>query len=236
MTTMLRFLLQPIPVLLFVLSSSAQVPDSAVSEKKEKVYVLIKNYKGKSLKAETVVFRSLNDGKIYTGKSDAKGEFVILLPEGSQYMISIRSIVDTSKYGMLNLPRLEPGEFYTDPVTVNIKYDPAKSYTLDNVHFDFGKATLRPESYKELNELVDYLQDHPDLRIEIAGHTDNIGDESANLKLSQERAAAIKAYLVRKKIPASTVIAKGYGETVPVADNETEEGRQLNRRTEVRVL
>jgi OmpA-OmpF porin, OOP family len=109
-------------------------------------------------------------------------------------------------------------------------------FQLNNVYFDTGKATLKPSSYAELNDLVEYMKLKPSVKIEVAGHTDDVGDDAANMKLSQDRAQAVKAYLMKKGIAADRIVAKGYGETRPVATNETPEGRQKNRRTEVTIL
>ena len=111
-----------------------------------------------------------------------------------------------------------------------------KFFTLDNLHFASGQATILKSSYKELAELIEYLTMKPNLRIEIAGHTDSDGEEKSNLKLSIKRALAIKNYLIKKGIKASRLFHKGYGESRPVADNSTSAGKAKNRRTEIRVL
>jgi OmpA-OmpF porin, OOP family len=149
--------------------------------------------------------------------------------------VKIKGLLDTSMYGSLNIPALGPDQFFSEPFTINISYEPARSYTLDNVEFDFGKAVLRPSSFEELEELVDYLKRKTNERIEIAGHTDNIGKDKENLLLSQQRANNIKQYLVKKGIKPERLIAKGYGATEPIDDNNNETGRQRNRRTEVRI-
>ncbi len=201
-----------------------------------KVNVSVTDMKGKASKGETILFRSEKTGKTFTGRTDASGKFTLQLGSGDAYLISIKSITDSSKYSRIEIRSLEPGEYFTEPFKVNIQFEAARNFTLDNVHFDFGKATLRPDSYTELQELADYMKYKDDIKIEIAGHTDNVGKDADNLKLSQQRADAIKAWLIKKEIAASRIVAKGYGATQPVADNTTEEGRQLNRRTEVRVL
>jgi OmpA-OmpF porin, OOP family len=201
-----------------------------------KVNVFVTDMKGKPSKGEQVLFRSDVTQKTVGGRSDAMGKFSLQLPAGANYMIIVKSLTDTTKYGMISIPALKPDEFYTEPFKVNVKFEAAKNYTLDNVHFDVGKATLRPESFPELEELVAYLKNKEDIKIEIAGHTDNVGKDADNLKLSQQRADAIRNYVLKKGIQPARVTAKGYGTAEPVADNDTDEGRQLNRRTEVRVL
>jgi outer membrane protein OmpA-like peptidoglycan-associated protein len=200
------------------------------------VNVTVTDMKIKPRKGEEVIFRGENTGKVFKGISDAAGKIKQMLPPGDSYHVSVKSISDTTKYTIITVPALAEDEFFTEPFWVNIKFDPPRHYRLDNVHFDFDKATLRPDSYEQLKELLDYLQRHEDIKIEIAGHTDNVGNDVHNLKLSQDRANTISNYLIGKGILAKRLTAKGYGATVPVADNTTEEGRQLNRRTEVKIL
>lgn len=107
--------------------------------------------------------------------------------------------------------------------------------TLKNVFFDFDKAELKPESYVELDKLVDYLRTN-NIRIEIGGHTDDQGTDEYNDRLSESRAKSVYDYLVSKGIPAARLQYKGYGKRVPVADNSTEEGRATNRRTEFKII
>lgn len=209
-------------------------PDSL--SKNATVNVVVTNMKGQARKGEEILFRSTKTGRVITGISNAAGKFSLQLPPGDNYIISVKSLNDTTKYSQINVPALGEDEYFSEPFGVNIKFEPARSYRLDNVHFDTDKATLRPDSYTELKELLDYLQRHDDVNIEIAGHTDNAGTDAHNLKLSQDRANTIRTYLISKGIKAGRVTAKGYGAGQPVADNATEEGRQQNRRTEVRIL
>ena len=108
--------------------------------------------------------------------------------------------------------------------------------TLNNVHFEFDKAILLPDSKQLLDKVAASLKDQPDLRIEVAGHTDSLGSDKYNLALSDRRAAAVRKYLVSQGVPGENVVSKGYGESQPVADNITEEGQALNRRVEIRLL
>lgn len=108
--------------------------------------------------------------------------------------------------------------------------------SLRNIHFAFDKADLLPQSFTQLDELVAILKAKPTMVIRINGHTDNIGKTTYNLSLSQDRAQAVKAYLTDNGIPAERLSAQGYGASLPLADNRTEEGRQLNRRVEITVV
>lgn len=109
-------------------------------------------------------------------------------------------------------------------------------WVLVGVNFEFNSAELTPESYPILYGAVQYLNQYPDIKVEIQGHTDNIGSESYNLHLSDRRASAVRDYLISKKIDPSRLTVKGYGESQPVADNNTTGGRALNRRIEFKVI
>ena len=200
------------------------------------VNVTVTDMGAKPRKGEEVIFRGEKTGKIIRGYSDAAGKIKQLLPPGDSYHVSLKSISDTTQYAIITVPVLAEDEYFTDPFWVNIKFAPPKNYRLDNVHFDFDKASLRVDSYAQLTELLEYLKRHEEINAEIAGHTDNMGTDAHNLKLSQERANTIRNYLISKGIKANRLTAKGYGASQPVADNNSEEGRQLNRRTELRIL
>ena len=200
------------------------------------VTAIVTDMKGKPSKGELVLFKSDATQKVFQGRSDASGRFGIQLPAGDKYVITLKSLTDSTKYGIINIPPLGPDESFEEPFKVNIKFQPARNYTLKNVHFDVGKATLRPESFTQLEELVSYMKFKDEEKIEIAGHTDNVGKDADNLKLSLQRAETIRAYLIKKGVQPARVTARGYGASQPIADNNTEEGKQLNRRTEVRIL
>jgi OmpA-OmpF porin, OOP family len=185
---------------------------------------------------ELVVFQSQKNGNQYQGISDDAGKFSLRLPAGDKYDIFIMGFRDSISYNVLDIPALAANAFYKNPFSVAIEFEPPKSFALENVEFDFGKSTLRPTSFPTLDELVEYLQRKDDERVEIGGHTDNIGTAAKNMKLSQERAQSIVNYLISKGIGADRLVAKGYGSSDPVAENNTEEGRQRNRRTEVKIL
>ncbi|MDB5972699.1 MAG: OmpA-OmpF porin, family [Hydrocarboniphaga sp.] len=112
----------------------------------------------------------------------------------------------------------------------------AQTIVLQNVNFEFNKATLTGDSKTVLDSVAVGLKSDPQMKVELAGHTDSKGSDAYNLKLSQSRANSVKAYLVTQGIPASRLTAKGYGESKPVASNDTDEGRAQNRRVEFRVL
>lgn len=107
---------------------------------------------------------------------------------------------------------------------------------LEGVHFEFDKATLTPDSKSTLDAAVEILGNHPQLQVEVAGHTDAIGTESYNLDLSKRRARVVYEYLIDNGISADRLTTEGYGESEPIASNDTEQGRAQNRRTELVIL
>ncbi|MBP7148551.1 MAG: OmpA family protein [Acidobacteria bacterium] len=111
-----------------------------------------------------------------------------------------------------------------------------RTLVLEGVYFDTDKATLKPESVTVLDRVAASLRDWPEVRVEVGGHTDSRGSNSHNQKLSEARAQAVRDYLVDKGIDASRITAKGYGEGSPIDNNNTEEGRQKNRRVELKSL
>lgn len=110
---------------------------------------------------------------------------------------------------------------------------PAKKLVLEGVNFDFDKATLRQEDVSDLDKNVEALKTWGDVDIEVAGHTDSMGSDKYNMKLSGQRAEAVRNFLISRGVSADRLTAKGYGESQPVADNATEEGRFKNRRVEL---
>jgi outer membrane protein OmpA-like peptidoglycan-associated protein len=111
-----------------------------------------------------------------------------------------------------------------------------KSLVLKNVLFETGKAVLLPQSYPELDLLAEHLKDNPALKVEISGHTDNVGNETVNEKLSELRAKAVCDHLISKSIDPGRMTHKGLGSSMPISPNDTEEGRKQNRRVEFKFL
>jgi outer membrane protein OmpA-like peptidoglycan-associated protein len=111
-----------------------------------------------------------------------------------------------------------------------------KGVELKNIFFETGKYDLQTESKAELMKLVDFMKVNPTLQIELGGHTDNIGSPSSNFLLSQNRAKAVYDFLITNGIDAGRLSFKGYGDTKPKVVNDTDEHRQMNRRTEFVVI
>jgi outer membrane protein OmpA-like peptidoglycan-associated protein len=116
------------------------------------------------------------------------------------------------------------------------KIEIGSTIVLRNIFFDSDKASIRPESTNELDRLIKLLKDNPNIKIELASHTDADGSLEYNQKLSNSRSSSVVDYLIAKGIPAGRLVAKGYGESKPIASNETADGKQKNRRTEFKIL
>jgi len=136
-----------------------------------------------------------------------------------------------------NKPETQNGFEDTDGCPDEIPETLAKfTGTIKGIRFKTGSATILRGSYKVLDEAAKVLNDYPDLRVEIQGHTDDVGKDEKNMKLSQDRAESVKAYLVKKGVDEGRLEAKGYGETQPIADNATKEGKAENRRVEFKLI
>ncbi len=174
--------------------------------------------------------------KIAVFKSNKKtGEFLISLPVGKNYALTILKegylfysenfdLVDSLDFQLINL------DISLSDVEVN------STVVLRNIFFDYGKTILKENSILELSRVIKLLEKHPEMKLEIAGHTDNISSYKFNLKLSQKRAKAVADYLITKGIEKNRLITKGYSYKKPIADNKTEEGRTKNRRVEFKIL
>ncbi len=191
---------------------------------------------GTILTNEIIVFRSSVNKLEYQGLSDSTGKFSIHLPTGAKYEIFILGFNDSTSYNVLDIPVLKDNQFMKKPINIDIQFEAPKSFVLDNCTFETGKATLKEEAYRVLDELVEYLKRKDDEKIEIGGHTDNVGKADANMILSTNRANTVMAYLLTKGISPDRVTSKGYGMTMPIEDNTSTEGRAMNRRTEVKIL
>jgi outer membrane protein OmpA-like peptidoglycan-associated protein len=198
------------------------------------IQVNVTNFKNVNLKGEQILFVNQTTKKITKGISNSKGDFIIKLTAGL-YLIKMKSISDVKDYSSIEIPKLSEGQTYTD-MAMQIQMSVPKYFTLNNIHFASNQSVLLRSSSSQLKDLVEYLKLKPNLRIEIQGHTDSDGSETANMELSIKRANAIKKYLVTNGITATRLKTVGYGEGRPVAENSTAQGKQKNRRTEVRVL
>jgi outer membrane protein OmpA-like peptidoglycan-associated protein len=187
---------------------------------------------GKPVEA-TITYYSLADN-VEAGtarSSNGTGDYSIVLPYGKTYgfraqakgYYAVSENLDLT--GLKSYQELKRNLFLV-PIEIG------QVVRLNNIFFESGKATLKPESFEELDRVVKLLTDNPTMEIDLAGHTDNVGTEEANQQLSDDRSKAVYDYLTSKGILASRLSTRGYGEIKPVDTNDTEEGRSKNRRVE----
>jgi len=206
---------------------------TAVSFMKGKVYDAKTN---KPLQAGFELI-DLETGKpVVTSLSDeVNGEFLLTVPANRNYALNVskKGYVFYSESFML---KEAPDQF--KPVRKDVPLQPLDTgrFVLKNIFFPTAKYDLKPESKAELQKLVTFLNTNPTVKAEIGGHTDNVGGKQDNLVLSTNRAKSVYDYLVANGVPAARLAYKGYGDTKPIADNSTPEGRAQNRRTEMKIL
>ncbi|MBI3238312.1 MAG: OmpA family protein [Flavobacteriia bacterium] len=166
--------------------------------------------------------------------NSATGKFIITLNSGKNYGIAVKATGYLFHSENFDIPMGSADNLVNKTIELkNIAI--GSKIALRNIFFDVAKATLRPESNAELERLVKLMKDVPNLKIEISGHTDNTGSATVNETLSQQRAEAVVQYLTGKGVSASRMKAKGYGAARPVSTNNTDDGRQQNRRTEFEI-
>lgn len=188
------------------------------------------------LEAQIELIDNEKNEVIATFKSNStSGKYLVSLPSGKNYGIAVKREGYLFHSENFDLPA--SADFQEVEKNIELKkIDIGKTIVLRNIFFDFDKATIRPESANELDRLIKLLNENPTIRIELGSHTDSKGSDDYNMKLSQSRSQSVVNYLITKGISASRLEAKGYGETKPIATNDTDEGRQENRRTEFKIL
>jgi OmpA-OmpF porin, OOP family len=182
---------------------------------------------------------SADGQKYFTDETDATGYAEVLVPVGKKYdliYLSLGRSDITASVSVADKPRQNIKLTLVYKGKRRAQGDAASRFVLDGVNFDTGKATIRPESFPRLDSVVEYMTYHKRARVEISGHTDNVGNKKDNKILSDKRAKACRAYLISKGIDGGRIDAVGYGDERPVAPNTTEEGRQQNRRIEATEL
>ena len=200
---------------------------------------------GKPLMAKADITDLKTGEVIVSTGTKSNGTFLICLPVGRDYALNVNKekfLFYSDHFNLTETASIEkPFELdvklqaiaAADPTTPAAEAAPVgKPVVLKNVFFQTGSAALRSESASELNRLATLLQESPQLRIQINGHTDNVGDDAANMVLSEQRAKTVFEYMIQKGVAGERLRYRGFGETQPVAENDTESGRSLNRRTE----
>jgi outer membrane protein OmpA-like peptidoglycan-associated protein len=214
--------------------------------RKETALTLIKgnviDESGKPAKKVNIIVTDNTTGQVIgTYHANSKtGDFLFILTPGKNYNITYQA--ENHLFYSENIEIPKKSNYYElkraismNPIVVGSKI------TLNNIFFDFDKATLRALSNVELKNLILLMKSNPNMKVEISGHTDSKGDDAYNQKLSEERAQAVVTYLITNGISADRMVAKGYGKTMPAAANkkangkDDPEGRQLNRRVELKI-
>jgi outer membrane protein OmpA-like peptidoglycan-associated protein len=185
-----------------------------------------------------IIVEDLKTGKeVAVARTDPNtGDFKIILPAGKRY--GFRAIglglFDVNK----NIDLTDVNE-YTEIEDEMMRLSPIEVGSvvrLNNIFFEFAKAVLLPESYPELDRTAEFLKNNPSITIEIGGHTDDIGSDVTNQKLSEKRARSVADYIISKGVDSKRMTVVGYGESRPIAFNTDEEGRAMNRRVEFKVM
>lgn len=195
------------------------------------------NSKTKATMSADITYRDLtSDKELGVAVSSPKdGAYKIVLPAGKNYaflaekkqFIAVSENIDLSK---ITEYKEIKHDLYLTPIEVG------QTIRINNIFFDFSKFVLQPQSFGDLNRLVKILNDYPKMIIEVAGHTDNVGNAQNNELLSKNRAQAVSDYFTQKGIAKNRISVKGYGFAKPYANNNTEEGRKLNRRVEFKII
>lgn len=195
--------------------------------------------------AKVELYNPDNEAVLYTERTDREGQILTSLATGNRYGLSVEKenyLFHSENFDLLEAASLDsPFKLYIElqaiqPLALNEEGEAPKPVILRNIFFATGSAELLSSSTKELNKLYQLLADNPYMKIRIDGHTDNVGQETDNQLLSENRAKAVYNFLVKKGIQTTRLSYKGFGEAQPIDTNETAEGRQNNRRTEFLVV
>lgn len=203
---------------------------------------LIDSKTGKPIGAK-IIYERLSDGKEVgiTYSNPETGEYEIRLPGGQLYGFRAEADGHISESQNLDLrdmskdTTVEHKDITLAPIEI-ARIEPQATIALNNIFFDFKKATLRPESFSELNRIVNLMKDNSGMTVEISGHTDATGPNDYNMWLSDWRAKAVATYLIQKSIEKERISVVFFGETKPADTNETKEGRRKNRRVEFKIV
>ena len=229
-------------LLLVIMKRGAILPemDAAINIKKMNLTVLkgtiYDEYSKEPLYASIELTDNSTNKVVATFTSNEQtGKYLVSLPSGKDYGIAVKA--ENCLFHSENISIKNEKGYKEIVKDISLKRIAVGSkVVLKNVFFASGKAKLSPSSKTELDNLLKLLNDIPNLKLEIAGHTDSVGKASSNKKLSAKRAQAVVDFLVKNGISSDRLVSKGYGEDKPVATNKTKEGRQQNRRTEFEVI
>ncbi|NJN42548.1 MAG: OmpA family protein [Flammeovirgaceae bacterium] len=188
------------------------------------------------LKASVELFDLQNDRRVSLVESDSlNGNYLMVLTQGSDYAL----YVNAHEYLFTSLNFNYELATHFEPIEIDIFLEKAKtgaSAVLQNIFFDVDKYELKEKSKTELTKIIRFLNENPDVQVELSGHTDNTGSASYNKNLSLKRAESVANYLVLNGIESKRIVKKGYGADKPIRPNDTEENKQFNRRIEFKIL
>ena len=200
----------------------------------------------KALAGASVNITDASGKTVATKTTDASGKYSLTLAEYQALKVSASNNGYTPNTISVEAPQTEEDAFTNPSLCLTAiparPYEEKKAIVLGNVLYAFGKSTLNPSSYPALDSLAALMNEYPKMEVELSAHTDDVGKDAANMVLSQKRAQACVTYLVKKGIDKTRLQPKGYGETQPIAENKTAdgkdnpEGRAQNRRTEFKIL
>jgi outer membrane protein OmpA-like peptidoglycan-associated protein len=179
------------------------------------------------LETGEIIVESYSDG--------LNGAFLVCLPPDRDYALNVLRAGYLFFSSNFSLKGADASESVSLEAPLN-KLRPGNKMVLNNIFFDTDSYALRPASKVELGTLVKQLMINSNIRVEIGGHTDNVGSDEENRRLSEQRAQTVVSYLIEAGIETSRLVAKGYGETEPIASNDSEDGRSKNRRTEMKII
>lgn len=185
-----------------------------------------------TIEAKMKVNKMLSDGFIYNPKD---ATYTLKLVPGTDYDLVPSVMNYYNKLEVVDLSKAKPRDvvirdFYVTPLEVG------QSVDIENIFFETGKSKLKEESYRSLNALVEFFQEYPNVKVEIGGHTDNVGSAAVNKQLSKERAKSVALYIIEQGISKDRFQAKGFGSDKPKASNKTKEGRARNRRVDFTIM
>jgi outer membrane protein OmpA-like peptidoglycan-associated protein len=220
---------------IFLVSSVLAAQTLQPNDYEAAVLFKVTDDKGLPEQDAVVILENMVTKAVLKDTSDLDGNAELLLKKGSSFKLRVEKFSAKFDFGKFDVPQQEGKFTMEENLQIKVITEYKRVYEL-KIHFGPNKSDLYPAAKMEIERLAEEMVKNPTMKIEVAGHTDNVGDDKVNLQVSQKRANAIKQYMVEKGISEKRVIAKGYGETTPIADNATEEGRTRNRRIEIRML
>ena len=197
-----------------------------------KTKIVLKNEFGIAYPNAKVILSSIDTN--YVVSVDQNGKAVLNIKQGVEFTVSC--FINENKYEFNEIIYIEKNKNIYE-ASIDLQFDLyEKIFEIKNLNFQSGKYDIEKQYFEELNNLVLLLTENRDINIEIAGHTDSIGNEMANQILSENRAKSVKSYLVKNNINHNRISYVGYGEKQPIENNSSFENRKKNRRIEIRIF